>query len=80
MQLSTPKCIKKEGIIKESHNFENKEEIVVEGSKQNSYPPFGTVRLYPLLYNGKNNLRKGRNKDRATVCVLFETDLYFSLS
>jgi hypothetical protein len=32
-----------------------------------------------MLYNDRNNERKGKNKDRETVYVLFETDLYFSL-
>jgi hypothetical protein len=33
-----------------------------------------------VLYNGKNNKEKDRNKDRETAWVLFDTDLYFSLS
>jgi hypothetical protein len=33
-----------------------------------------------LLYNGNSDLRKGRNKNKETVWILFETDLYFSLS
>ena len=33
-----------------------------------------------MLYNGLNNKGKGKNKDQETVWVLFETDIYFSLS
>ena len=31
-----------------------------------------------MLYNGNNDLEKGRNKNKETVWILFETDLYFS--
>jgi hypothetical protein len=35
---------------------------------------------FRLLYNGRDNKEGSGNKDQETVWMLFETDLYFSLS